>query len=367
MFEINSLPARQGDAIWIRWGEVADPHQMIIDMGTGGIGKDIRQRLEALPEDRREFDLMVISHVDADHIGGVLTCVAEADPLPGFKVGDVWFNGFEHLSGGTITPGPDLEPMGPAQGEKLSNWLREQNWNKAFDGKQVSRIPGQMPTTIPMHDGLELTVLGPTPERLTNFIDTWEEEVKEAIEKGNLDPDIVAPGLEPMGSDNPPALLQESDLKDLAEKKISNDSSKANGSSIALLLKYKSIKIILAGDAFSDDLVNGINAASPNTRLHLDIFKLPHHGSNKSVHRELIESVDCDRWLVSTDGTRFKHPDADAIARIISFSSDPIPRISFNVPSKFNGWWNKSEWKDMYNYRVEYGNEHNGLSLELDP
>lgn len=369
MLEITSLPAKQGDAIWIRWGEAAGPHQIFVDMGTEGIGKNIRQQIKAMDEDKRKLDLLVISHVDADHIGGVLTCLAEADPLSGFEVDDVWFNGFVHLSGGTIVPSPDLEPMGPAQGERLSNWLKTQKWNKAFAGEPVRRVPGEPLKTVTLHDDLKLTVIGPTPDRLNDFIDTWEEEVQKAIEAGSLDPAIVAPGLEPLGSSNPPVLEFEDDLEILAESAISSDKSKANGSSIALLLEYKGCKVILSGDAFSDDLVDGINAVSPGERLHVEVCKLPHHGSKKNVHKALVESLDCDNWLISTDGTRFKHPDAEAIARVISFSSDTNPLLSFNVPSTFNGWWDKAEWKDMYKYKVEYGDENDGLTLEfeLDP
>jgi hypothetical protein len=363
MLELTSLPARQGDAIWIRWGDPADPHQMIIDMGTEAIGKKIRERLVALPEAERKLDLLVISHVDADHIGGVLTCLAEADPIEGFALDDVWFNGFEHLSGLTITPSPDLEPMGPAQGERLSNWLRKQVWNKAFAHGPVRRVPDEALRTVTLHDDLKLTVLGPTPERLAGFIDTWEEEVREAIDRGSLDPDIVSPGLEPMGSSEPPVLEDDDDLLELAESDDSRDPSKANGSSIALLLEYEDRKILLSGDAYADDLLAGIQAASPNERLQLDLFKLPHHGSKKNVHRDFIGAVDCDRWLFSTDGTRFKHPDSEAIARVIHFSSSERPLLSFNVPSTFNGWWDEPEWKERYGYEVEYGDADEGLKL----
>ena len=365
MFELSALPARQGDAIWIRWGAAANPHQMIIDMGTGGSGKKVRQRILDLPENRRIFDLIVVTHVDEDHIGGLLTCLAEADPIPGFKAKDVWFNGFEHLSGQSITTGPNLEPLGPAQGEKLSNWLRTQAWNKAFAGAPVRRVPGEAVKTVRLHDNLKLSVLGPTPERLEAFIDTWKEEVRIAIENGRLDEAIVSPGLEVLGSEEPPVLENASDLEDLATESDGKDGSAANGSSIALLLEYEDRKLILAGDAFSDDLVEGIKAVSPDERLHLDLFKLPHHGSKKNVHIELVESVDCDRWLISTDGTRFQHPDAEAVARILAFRTVADPLLSFNTPSKFNGWWKKQEWIDMFGYEVEYGSAEDGLTIEL--
>lgn len=367
MLEISVLPARQGDAIWICWGNEDDPHRIIVDMGTEGIGKRIRKDIEALPEDQRKFDLLLVSHVDRDHIGGVLTCLAEADPIHGFEIKDVWFNGFQHLSGGTVSQPDDdnngLEPLGPAQGEKLSSWLRKQKWNKAFKGGPVQREPEKNPKTVKLHDDLKLTILGPTPPRLEEFIDTWKEEVEEALAKGNLDE--VSPGLESMGSIEPPVLEEEQDLEILAETNNSSDTSKANGSSISLLLEYKGCKVILSGDAFSDDLVDGIKAISGNKRLKLDAFKLPHHGSKKNVFKSLIESVDCDRWLFSTDGTQFHHPDAAALARVITYSRVRKPLVSFNVPSKFNGWWDNDDWKEMYDYETEYGTEENGLKLRF--
>jgi glyoxylase-like metal-dependent hydrolase (beta-lactamase superfamily II) len=78
---VRFLPARQGDAIWVTWG---DGHQLMIDMGTEQVGKQLAARLAALPEEERRFELLVVTHVDADHIGGVLTCVADTDdPIPG--------------------------------------------------------------------------------------------------------------------------------------------------------------------------------------------------------------------------------------------------------------------------------------------
>ena len=112
-------------------------------------------------------------------------------------------------------------------------------------------------------------------------------------------------------------------------------------------------------------MVDGIQAVSPNERLHLDLFKLPHHGSKKNVHIDLIESVECDRWLISSDGTRFKHPDAEAVARILAFSTFESPLVCFNVPSKFNGWWKKQEWIDTFGYEVEYGTADDGLTIDL--
>jgi hypothetical protein len=371
MLKLTMLPARQGDAIWIRWGHKDCPHQMIIDMGTEEVGNNVRERLEALDKNQREFELLVVTHVDRDHIGGVLTSLAEAELLPGLGFKDVWFNGWMHLNGGRVSqpvPAGDnitdsgLESFGPAQGERLSSWLRKQTWNKAFAGKPVLREPGTKPTTVTLADGLTLTVLGPTPDRLHEFMPKWKEEVEIALEKGTLHE--VSHGLESYGSKIPPDLHLPEDLEILAESESDRDPSEANGSSISLLLEYKDRRIVLAGDAFADDLVAGLAEVTEQV-LEVDAFKLPHHGSKNNVTKTLVEAVSCPWWLFSTDGTRFRHPDPAAIARVICYNAQQPVTLFFNVPSTYNGWWSNSDWKNMYQYETEYGNASDGITIDF--
>lgn len=364
--ELQFLPARQGDAIWIRWPEGDGTRQILIDMGTEEIGRAIRGRLENLAEPERAFDLLVVTHVDRDHIGGVLTCLAEADEaLAGLKFDDVWFNGWEHLDGGTV-PAPTeeaaLEGMGPAQGERLAHWLREQPWNEAFGRGPVVRTS---PLVSKRFGDLGLTILGPVQERLEDFKPVWKEEVEIALEKGSLE--HVSPGLESYGPRVAPVLESRADLEELADERFRKDGSHANGSSIALLLDWKGRRVLLSGDAFADDLVQGLNDLPGDKPVKLDAFKLPHHGSKKNIHDELIRSVDCARFVFSTDGTQFRHPDPVAVARVIRSSVRDKPTLCFNVRSKYSGWWDDPDWIDAFQYGIEYGDEEKGWTLSLEP
>jgi hypothetical protein len=344
-------------------------------MGTEEIGRKFRERIAALPEDQRKFELLVITHVDRDHIGGVLTCLAEAEPIDGVEFKDIWFNGWVHLDGGSLHP-PDrladdveeefrLESFGPAQGERLSRWLRDQTWNKAFGGDPVFRKEGLALNKVELVDGLSLTILGPTADRLRDFKPKWKDEVQAALKKGSLLE--VSPGLEAYGSRNPPELDSQNDLKHLAETRTGTDDSEANGSSISLLLEYKGTRIVLSGDAFDTDLVAAFKLLSPGDRLEVDAFKLPHHASKSNITKELVESVKCHKWLISTDGTQFRHPDAIAIARILHYTRAPEPFLAFNVPSTYNRWWDKPEWKAEFNYDTQFGDEVQGLTLRFNP
>ena len=361
MLSVTLLPARQGDAIWVRWGEPDASHQLLIDMGTEEVGRQVGARILDLDESQRVFDLLVVTHVDRDHIGGVLTGLAEADPIPGLAIRDVWFNGYPHLTGGAVQTG--LEPMGPAQGERLGAWLKSQPWNRAFQGRAVVRAPDKAPPQVPLDGGLTLTVLGPTPARLAALEPVWRDEVAEALRKGTLT--SVPPGLAPMGPKVPPVLEDREDLHQLAATHTVPDDSEANGSSIALLLQYEGLALLLAGDAFAGDLLEGIAAASPTEPLRLDGFKLPHHCSQRNVLRELVEAVDCEQWLVSTDGTQLRHPDPVALARIISHSRRPT-RLAFNVSSEYNGYWANDAWRARFNYETTYGEPEGGLTIAWD-
>jgi Metallo-beta-lactamase superfamily len=360
--DLQFLNARQGDAIWIRWG---NGHQIIIDMGTASTGVALADRIRALPEAQRHFDLLVVTHVDVDHIGGVLQCVTDPkEPVPGLTFDDVWFNGFEHLSG--LTPaaeGKQLEPMGGVQGEVFAKWLREQPWNVAFDRAPVVR--GTSLTKVELDDGLALSVLGPAQERLTELKPVWKEDVEAAIDKGTLTE--VSEGLEGMGPSAPPVLESKVDLELLAEATSIHDSSKANGSSITLLLEWEGRRILLTGDAYASEVVDGLALVDGGKTVPLDLFKLPHHGSRNNLSQALVEAVDCPLWVFSSDGTTFRHPDPQAIARILLNTKRAHPTLAFNVPSKFNGWWDNDDWRGLFDYEVQYGDAADGITLSFDP
>jgi hypothetical protein len=359
--DIQFLNARQGDAIWIRWG--AD-RQMMIDMGTHGTGLSIAKRLRDVSESRRHFDLLVVTHVDTDHIGGVLSCVAQPErPVPGLGFRDVWFNGWEHLNGNhTVKADHGLEPLGGVQGEAFSSWLREQAWNEAFRRGPVVRSDL---TPIDMGDGLTLIVLGPSQARLTALKRNWKTDVQTALEAGRLTE--VSPGLEKLGPTTPPDFEDRFDLEILADEAAPADTSAANGSSITLLLEWEGRRILLTGDAFADELQEGLAAVNHGQPVEFDLVKAPHHGSRQNMTRELAELVDCPVWVFSSDGTTYRHPDAQAIARILQYGRRPKPTLAFTVRSTFSGWWDNDRWRGLYGYQTLYGTAEDGLTFDFEP
>jgi hypothetical protein len=328
MFTIEMLPARQGDALWLEYGDAARPRRALIDAGTPSTWSSVRARIEALAPDDRHFELLVVSHIDSDHIGGVLPLLE--DSRLGITFGDIWFNGFRHLPN-------TLEPMGPVEGERLTSLLVEggRNWNQAFDGDAVVVPPGAAPPERTLAGGLKLTVLSPRPAELARLRPVWEPLIREH----GLDPAVAAAVPEP-----PPEGLESlgaASVDDLARPRTTPDSAEANGSSIVVLAEFEDRRALLCADGFPGvirDSVDRLLADEPaEARLELAAFKLPHHGSRANIDLELLRRVSAPIHLVSTDGTQTQHPNREAIARTIV--TQERPSLRFNYRTRFNEMW----------------------------
>jgi len=346
MLRIEMLPARNGDALWIEYGDAESPRRLIVDGGTeGSFEGGLRARIEALPENERRFELLVVTHVDSDHIAGVLELVR--DDALGATYGDVWFNAWRHLPA-------TVEELGPVEGELLTQAIleRELTWNDAFDGDAVV-VPneGELPR-IELAGGLEITVLGPRLEELAELRPRWLE----AVVAAGLDPEV--PIVEP--PEPPPSGLESlgttPDVAALAAAAFKEDTAEANGSSIVLLLEHDGTSALLTGDAFPSVVLAGVTrllAERDAERLALDAFKVPHHGSRANLSPALLGALECSRHLFSSNGTNTKHPHPEAVARTLEATA-PGSTLYFNYSTRFNEAWADDELEEQHEYEALY-------------
>lgn len=125
---------------------------------------------------------------------------------------------------------------------------------------------------------------------------------------------------------------------------------------------------MLSGDAHPGLLEHAIDCLLTQKQedvLSIDLFKLPHHGSKANISRELLEKLACDRYLISTSGAYFKHPDQAAIARVIKYGGD-MPSLLFNYVTKYNKIWADNSLQQNHGYRALFPpQEAKGISIEL--
>lgn len=340
MLELEMLPAREGDCLLLTYGPPASPRRVLIDGGRAATYAYTKTRLGRLPAEQREFELLVVTHVDRDHIEGVLAMLE--DPARPVQFRDLWFNGYHHLLD------EDVESFGPRQGEKLTTRILEQRlpWNRAFNGRPVETREG-LPT-IELEGDLKITVLSPSREKLKALIPQWVADCADAglipgspAARRNLPDDIDAFG--------------GFRIEDAVKEPFQKDTSKPNGSSIALLVEYEDKRLLLAGDAHADLLAESVGhlAQKAGGRLPLDALKLSHHGSAANTSRELLDLISCRNYLISTNGSIYSHPDRVTLARVVK-SSDAGRALIFNYETPETRFWNNLAWQNKHGYSTRY-------------
>jgi len=219
-----------------------------------------------------------------------------------------------------------------------------------------------IPPTFMLPDGLSVTLLSPGTEQLKPLGRAWKKALLE-----------LKPKKEMLGRKTKPASVEDFesfDVESLAGKRPNKDTSVPNGSSIALLLEFEGRSMLLTGDAHAEVLARSIKSlqkarGKAGEKLKLDALKLSHHGSGNATTVELLELLDCPRYLVSSSGNIFYHPDREAIARVILHGGKK-PTLCFNYRSSLNELWDESVLKERYHYEAEYpSKESKGLRVLL--
>ena len=69
----------------------------------------------------------------------------------------------------------------------------------------------------------------------------------------------------------------------------------------------------------------------------------------------LLQLIDCDQYLISTNGNHFAHPDREAVARVIKYGG-ANPQLYFNFRTEFNEVWAREDLQEKYGYSTVYPN-----------
>jgi beta-lactamase superfamily II metal-dependent hydrolase len=359
MFTLRMNPASEGDALVLTWGTDSNAHHAVVDLGRI---KDYRLNRDGYVG-LGALDLLVISHVDADHIEGAIPLVAEL--LPPMSPADVWYNGHHHLlmARDRLEIDPKREPLGAVQGEKLSMGIKRfaWPWNEAFDGGAVS-VGSVGTSSLSLRGGLHVKLLSPDDASLAALIPRWERE----LAKAGLRPHDPDTALEEAASDR--ERLSTLNVETLAAKHFRPDTATPNGSSIAFIAEFEGKRVLLAADAHPHIMVESLRALGfdERTPCKLACYKVSHHGSRANTSPELLRLLDCTTFGISTDGSRHGHPDPEFISRILMNDPHRKKTLAFNNRHAEALIWNDPELMKRHNYRCLFPkNDREGLFLDL--
>jgi len=342
MFTIEMLPADYGDCLWIEYGTHKAPKRILIDCGTIKTFKLLKQRLLKIHEKQRRFELLIITHIDNDHIDAAVKLLNATSLSVQFN--EIWFNGHHHLFR------PDV--LGALQAAFVEALILKLTipWNKSFGGKSVV-VPDSGPDPqVKLPGGMQLTLLSPGWPELSKLRPVWEKE----LSKKGLKPGDHQAALKKLAGDKKYADLLGAtgpNISQLAAAEFKEDTSPANGSSVAVLAEFEGKRCLFAGDAFPGVLAANIRRyLKDSPLLYLDAFKVSHHGSKHNTNQELLKLLRCQNYLISTSGKQFGHPDPETIARIITHAGKG-PHIYFNYATPQNSIWNDPRLMKRHDYK----------------
>ncbi len=323
--EFNLLRANNGDAIHLRFkDENGDFRNILIDGGTSdtyefkdatGIQKgELKQTIDDL-KNRNEFvDLLIMTHVDDDHIGGVLKWVEnDSDTINTIK--KVWFNsgrliseyfGKEEIKENLLRL-KDKSSLKTSikQGICFEDFIEK---NAIWDRKIIKSLD-----EIQLF-GLKFTILSPSVKKLESLLVKWKKEEKNLKTSKKNDYRIS--------------------LKELIEKDtFEGDKSIHNGSSIAFILEYKGNKMLFLGDAHPQDVVDSLMQLGYSVEKPIDaaFVKVSHHGSKANTNDNLLDLINSELFVISSNGNMHQLPDKQCLARIINRKKEVT--FLFNYPT----------------------------------
>ena len=333
VFRLTMLPASEGDCLILSYGENDAPGSLshvVIDGGRKKTWPHLETALTAIATRGEAVELLMLSHIDADHIDGLLE-LATAPHLP-LTPKAVWFNSHAQLKG--LALAGEAQPLGVRIADAYTKALAAKKWplNTEFGGKAIHVEARPAPFAFA---GLKLTLISPSRPKLWRMWTEWEEWR------------TAHPGIQTLSKRTMPATL---DVETLSAPS-STDSTAPNGSSIALISEYAGRRVLLGADAHPDVVVASLTAlAGAGNKVPIDLVKLPHHASRANVTRALVELLDCHRFATSTSGAVFGHPDPEAIARVLQFGQPGHKTLHFNYSSERTTPWDEAALKAKWDY-----------------
>jgi beta-lactamase superfamily II metal-dependent hydrolase len=360
VFKVKMYPALNGDCFLIR-GAGAN---FLID---GGYADTFEQHLKPdllqIAQEGERLDLLIATHIDQDHILGVIALLeanGAASPRTLVEVAAVWFNSLRGLAVEVSTALPTAprrllaaisrqgyQPrstpgaaarISARQGSSLGSIVRRGGYN--WNGGDGAGCIKETTNSMDISNDAFIRVLGPTTQRLEDLHRLWIGELTKRGYAGPLGSnDELDEAFEiacnRTSAPKPPQVTQisSSGNRSLDEAYVS-DRSVTNGSSISVLLTAGGTRILFLGDAWAEDTVDALKKLHDEGQsLHFHAIKVSHHGSLQNTSPELLALIDAPTYFVSSNGAIHEHPDIEVLKAIVDRPATFTRTLHFNYRS----------------------------------
>lgn len=382
MVKIKLIPAEYGECIVVSVGGKKQ-FNLLID---GGVAKTyqeyVKSEIQRIKILGQRINLMVCTHMDNDHISGLVQILKKTNYD---LVDNVWYNGFLQvvsrkfysqkdnnytdrdnkiletiISQGTIPDGEQEVGIneGMSMGVLVEN--RKIPLNEIVAGQAISTE--SVRNTIEIAKNVYISILGPSKENIIEVEEYWKKEMVSRNFMFRVSNKIKLMEafeyqLERIKTQYLEERLNISEIDDL-EKYIGDlkefDESIVNRSSISFILGYDNKKYLFLGDAVIDETILRNIENVVGVKYRFSAIKLPHHGSRYNITHEFICRYTADEYYCLTNSKKYDHPDLEVLATILCKDSH-FKKVVFNYPIIKAYFLDKKEWKEKYNYEVIIG------------
>jgi hypothetical protein len=389
--KIRVFQSDKGDCLLVT---SSDGKNLLADGGMAGSYRDhVAPFLGGMREEGEILDLVYVSHIDQDHIAGVLRMMDDAAawkvhdfqvshgnpnhreppaPRPP-EVRSIWHNSFHEQLQDNAGP---IEEMLAADAAVLT--LRSEAWaleaaetyanlaaSKA-EAVRLSRRIGERQLNIPLNQEyggqlmfvtdppesislgtLNIRVIGPFAEDLLALRRQWNAWLRSRTGRRQIR-DIRRRAREDerdIGQAEIDALLRP--LFVLADQLGDRQSvTVPNLASLMLLVEEDGHAALMTGDGHGEDILWGLDACGKldeNGSIHVDVLKVQHHGSEHNLNAEFCRHVTANHYVFCGNGEHH-NPDVRVVDAIIKSRLGSPSQRSENaqVGDPFKLWFNSS-------------------------
>jgi hypothetical protein len=377
--KLRIFQSNKGDCLLL---EAKSGELILCDGGMGPSMREyVRAELGALRDDGHELAFIYVSHIDNDHISGILQLLEDevewrvfdhhnaiGDPIreprvprpP--KIGGILHNSFRDQIEVNSKPIENiLAAMAPSLfATNVPELAKAAEAMQAIatgvpEAIQVSKLIAADALDIPLNKppgvsgpskllfagrpgetfslgSMNFTLIGPTDEELKKLRDGWIHWLRNNKEKLRK----IRSELKKRVDEFSTGALRESpfDLREWEGIPDHEGVSVPNIASLMFLVEENGKQLLLTGDGQQDFILSGLKRTGfldQNEAMHLDVLKVQHHGSENNTDVDFARRISADHYVFCGNG---EHENPDLRVIDIYFNSRLGPQSKRSLAPK---------------------------------